>query len=321
MTLLGGTPGTTAPAGAPTPARPRRRDRSGRLWKLLTLPGLVWLAAFFVLPLYLVLAIVFGRLDPLFRTPVPVWNPLQWDATLFVDVLGETFTPGGLFGAALVRTIVYVLVASMLCVVIAFPIAYYVARLAGRRRGLLLALLIAPFWISYMMRMLAWVNLLAHDGLVNRIISLNGLLDVRPNWLSGNALVVVLGLAYGYVPYMILPLYAGLDRLPQPVLEAARDLGATRASTFWRVTLPMCRPTIVAGVLLTCLPMLGDYFTNDLLSASPSTSMVGNLINTTVLTPGQTGAAGAYVTIVFVIALVPMIYYLRSVSREDVARS
>jgi ABC-type spermidine/putrescine transport system permease subunit I len=320
MTLIGGSPGATAPAGAPAPARPARRDRSGRLWKLLALPGLAWLVSFFVLPLYLVLAIVFGRLDPLFRTPIPVWNPLEWDTTVFLDVLAET-TPGGLFGAALVRTIVYVLVASTLCVLIAFPIAYYVARLAGRRRGLLLALLIAPFWISYMMRMLAWVNLLAHDGLVNRIISLNGLLDVRPNWLSGNALVVVLGLAYGYVPYMILPLYAGLDRLPQPVLEAARDLGATRASTFWRVTLPMCRPTIVAGVLLTCLPMHGDYFTNDLLSASPSTSMVGNLINTTVLTPGRTGAAGAYVTIVFVIALIPMIYYLRSVSRDDGARS
>jgi ABC-type spermidine/putrescine transport system permease subunit I len=319
MTLIGDPPGSTATAGAPAPARPGRRP--GRLGQLLALPGLAWLAVFFVLPLYLVLAIVFGRLDPLFRTPIPVWNPLEWDATVFVDVLGETFTPDGLFGAALVRTIVYVLTASVLCVLIAFPIAYYVARLAGPRRGLLLALLIAPFWISYMMRMLAWVNLLAHDGLVNRIISLNGLLDVQPNWLTGNALVVVLGLVYGYVPYMILPLYAGLDRLPQSALEAARDLGATRASAFWRVTLPMCRPTIVAGVLLTCLPMLGDYFTNDLLSASPNTSMVGNLINTTVLTPGQTGAAGAYVTIVFVIALVPMLYYVRSVSREDVARS
>jgi ABC-type spermidine/putrescine transport system permease subunit I len=319
--MVGGRPDAAAPAGATPPDRRSGRDRSGRLWKLLALPGLAWLAVFFVLPLYLVLAIVFGRVDPLFRTPLPVWNPLEWDATVFLDVLEETFLPGGLFGAALVRTIVYVLTASTLCVLIAFPIAYYVARLAGRRRGLLLALLIAPFWISYMMRMLAWVNLLAHDGLVNQVISLNGLLDVRPNWLSGNALVVVLGLVYGYVPYMILPLYAGLDRLPQSVLEAARDLGATRASTFWRVTLPMCRPTLVAGVLLTCLPMLGDYFTNDLLSASPSTSMVGNLINTTVLTPGRTGAAGAYVTIVFVLALIPMIYYIRSVSREDLARS
>ena len=121
-----------------------------------------------------------------------------------------------------------------------------------------------------MMRMLAWVNLLANDGLVNKALGL-GIFDVHINWLSGRSVVVVLGLVYGYVPYMILPLYAGLDRLPQSTLEAARDLGANRVSAFVRVVLPMCRSTIVAAVLLTCLPMLGDYFTNDLLSGSPQT--------------------------------------------------
>ena len=109
---------------------------------------------------------------------------------------------------------------------------------------------------------------------------------------------MILGLAYGYVPYMILPLYAGLDRLSQPMLEASRDLGANRVSSFLRVTLPLCRPTILAAVLLTCLPMLGDYFTNDLLSASPKTAMVGNLINDSVQAPGQTGQAGAFVMLV-----------------------
>ncbi len=297
------------------------RKPSAGPWRLLALPGIAWLCIFFVVPLYLVLAIVFGRVDPVFRTPLPVWNPLQWDFTEFGHVIRQTVGPGAIFGAALIRTLVFVLLASALCVLIAFPVAYYVARLAGRWRGMLLGLLIAPFWISYMMRMLAWVNLLRDDGLVNRVLSLGGLLDVHLNWLNGNALVVVLGLVYGYVPYMILPLYAGLDRLPQSVLEAARDLGATRSSAFWRVTLPMGRPTIVASVLLTCLPMLGDYFTNDLLSASPTTSMVGNLINNTVLIPGQTSAAGAYVLIVLVISLIPMLYYVRSVARGDEART
>jgi spermidine/putrescine transport system permease protein len=272
---------------------------------------------FFVVPLYLVLAIVFGQLDPVFRTPIPVWNPLQWDATQFTSVLSQIIGPGATFGPAILRTMVFVGTASLLCALIAFPVAYYVSRLAGRWRGVLLALLIAPFWISYMMRMLAWVNLLSEDGIVNRVVSLGGLLDVQPSWLNGNSLVVILGLVYGYVPYMILPLYAGLDRLPQSVIEAARDLGAPRAAAFWRVTLPMCRSSIVAGVLLTCLPMLGDYYTNDLLSASPSTSMVGNLINNTVLVPGQTGAAGAYVMLVLLVSLLPMLYYVRSVSRGD----
>ena len=139
------------------------------------------------------------------------------------------------------------LAASALCLLIAFPVAYYVARLAGKRKGLLLALLIAPFWISYMMRMLAWVNLLQDDGLVNKVLSFGGLFTPDVHWLTGQPVVVILGLVYGYVPYMILPLYAGLDRLSQPMLEASRDLGADRVSSFWRVTLPLCRPTIVAA--------------------------------------------------------------------------
>jgi spermidine/putrescine transport system permease protein len=101
------------------------------------------------------------------------------------------------------------------------------------------------------------------------------------------------------------------------MIEAARDLGGNRASTFVRVILPMCRSTIVAAVLLTCLPMLGDYFTNDLLSGSPNTAMAGNLINETVLTPGETGYAGAFVMIVLVVSLIPMLYYVRSVSRSE----
>ena len=224
--------------------------------------------------------------------------------------------PNNVFGPALLRTAGYVLTASVLCLLIAFPVAYYVARLS-RRQGLLLAMLIAPFWISYMMRMLAWVNLLQDDGLVNRLLSFGGLFDVNVHWLTGQPVVVILGLVYGYVPYMILPLYAGLDRLPQSTLEAARDLGANRFGSFWRVTLPMCLPTIVAAVLLTCLPMLGDYFTSDMLSASPKTAMVGNLINDSVQAPGQTGQAGAFVMLVLLVTVLPMFYYVRVTSRGD----
>jgi ABC-type spermidine/putrescine transport system permease subunit I len=301
----------------PTPPPPRRGRRDRALGPLLALPGIAWLALFFVAPLYVVLAVVFGGVDPVFRTVIPVWNPLLWSSDQPVYVLSHIAGSNGIFGPALLRTAVFVLTASVLCLIIAFPIAYYVARLAGRWRGLLLTLLIAPFWISYMMRMLAWVNLLANDGLVNRIISLGGVLPDDTKWLSGHGPVVILGLVYGYVPYMIIPLYAGLDRLPADLVESARDLGASRASAFWRVTLPMSRPIVVASVLLTCLPMLGDYFTSDLLSGSPSTSMVGNLINETVLTPGQTGQAGAFVLLVLLVSLLPMLYYVRSVSRSD----
>lgn len=299
----------------------RSRPTPNRLWTALAAPGIGWLLLFFVAPLYVVLAIVFGQRDPIFRTAVPVWNPLQWDATQFTYVLSRIAGPDGIYGPALLRTVVYVGTASILCLSIAFPVAYYVSRLSGRYKGVLIALLIAPFWISYMMRMLAWVNLLQNDGLVNQLLSLGGLFDVRVDWLTGQPIVVILGLAYGYVPYMILPLYAGLDRLSPSMLEASRDLGANRVSTFIRVTLPMCRPTILAAVLLTCLPMLGDYFTNDLLSASPKTAMVGNLINDSVQAPGQTGQAGAFVMLVLVATVLPMLYYVRVTLRGDEVRT
>ena len=295
----------------------RKQAPDRRLWAALAAPGIVWLLLCFVAPLYVVLAIVFGQVDPIFRTAVPVWNPLQWNASQFNYVLSRIFGANDVYGPALLRTVGYILVASILCLLIAFPVSYYVARLAGRRQGILLVLLIAPFWISYMMRMLAWVNLLQNDGLVNRLLSFGGLFDVRVHWLTGQPVVVILGLVYGYVPYMILPLYAGLDRLSQSMLEASRDLGANRVGSFVRVTLPLCRPTILAAVLLTCLPMLGDYFTNDLLSASPKTAMVGNLINDSVQAPGQTGQAGAFVMLVLVVTVLPMLYYVRVTLRGD----
>jgi spermidine/putrescine transport system permease protein len=298
--------------------REAHRKRRRLLWPALALPGTLWLILLFLVPMYVVFAIVFGQVDPVFRTPLPVWNPVQWNTVQFTDVFRHIVGSEGFYGPALLRTAIFVASASVICLLIAYPVAYYTARLATRHRKLLLALLIAPFWISYMMRMLAWVNLLQNDGLVNKALGL-GLFSVSVDWLNGRSFVVILGLVYGYVPYMILPLYAGLDRLQPNILEAARDLGAGRFDTFRRVTLPLSRPAIVASVLLTCLPMLGDYFTNDLLSGFPRTSMVGNLINNTVLTPGQTGQAGAFVLLVLVVSLVPMLWYVRSARSEGLA--
>jgi ABC-type spermidine/putrescine transport system permease subunit I len=300
----------------------RAARRGSRLiWPALALPGIAWVTLLFVLPLYVVMAILFGQIDPILRRPVPVWNPIQWNVIQFKYVMQHIVGSEGYFGPALLRTAVYVFFASVLCLLIAYPVAYYTARFAGPRKGLLLALLIAPFWISYMMRMLAWINLLQNNGLVNRALSVGGLFDVHVNWLGGHASTVVLGLAYGYVPYMILPLFAGLDRIPVATLEAARDLGASRFEAFRRVTWPLSRQAVITSMLLTCLPMLGDYFTNDMLSGSPDTSMVGNLINSSVLTPGQTGQAGAFVMIVLIVSIVPMLVYVRASREGEAMRS
>jgi ABC-type spermidine/putrescine transport system permease subunit I len=299
----------------------REQLRRGDLFgALLALPAIVWLIVFFVVPGYVVLAIAFGSIDPIFRSALPAWNPVDWSFTQFSFVFSHLVGTDGFFGPAILRTVVFVAVAMALCLAVSYPVAYFVARHAGRRRGLILALLVAPFWISYMMRMLAWVNLLQADGLVNRALSL-GVLPVHIDWLAGRASTVVLGLVYGYVPYMILPLYAALDRISPSLIEAARDLGAGPVGVFRRVILPMSMPGVAAGLVLVALPMTGDYFTTDLLSGSPGTSMLGNLINESIGTPGQAGQAGALVTLLVLGLLVPMVLYVRSTTRESDVRS
>jgi ABC-type spermidine/putrescine transport system permease subunit I len=312
-------PESPAPAQSAVAGEPQRGVGNPWIWKLLTLPGIVWLTLFFLAPMYVVLAILFGGVDPILRQPVPTWNPLHWDFAQFNYVMGRSFGPDHYFQPALIRTVVYVAIASFLCLVIAYPVAYFTARFSGRWKGLLLAALIAPFWISYMMRMLAWINLLQTNGLLNKTLSMGGVFDVHYAWLQGHSVTVVLGLVYGYVPYMILPLYAGLDRAPVSVLEAARDLGASRWETFRRVTWPLSQSAVLVSLLVTTLPMLGDYFTTDLMSGSPSTSMLGNLMDSSALTPGQTGQAGAFVLIILVVSILPMVLYVRSTrSGEDV---
>ena len=304
-------------------ARARRRaeaDRHGAwyprwFWPSFSVPGILWLIVLFLVPFYVVLSIAFGTFDPIFRQPLPIWNPLHWYAGTFGEVLGQIFGKDAFLGPAFLRTFAYVGAAAVLCLLVAYPVAYYVARYAGRRRGLLLVLLIAPFWISYIMRMYAWVNLLQKDGLVNQGLTFLHLFGGPIDWLHGNPVTVVLGLVYGYVPYMILPLFAGLDRIDGNLLEAARDLGASRARTFWRVTLPLSKPAILAGLVIAALPMFGDYYTNDMLSGSPRTSMIGNLIDDAVGTPGQGAIGAGLVLILMVILLIPMLYYIRSTAK------
>ena len=279
---------------------------------------MVWIVLFFLVPFYVVLCVSFGTVDPVFRSPIPIWNPLEWQFSQVQVVWDRLFGPNNFYLPAVLRTFMYVAIAVAACLVISFPVAYFTARYAGKYRGLVLALLVAPFFISYMMRMLAWINLLQPDGLVNTIVTLGGLVPVEINWLSGNPFTVVMGLIYGYVPYMLLPLFAALDRISPSLLEAARDLGASGFDLFRRVILPMSIPGIVAGTLLISLPMMGDYFTSDMLSKSPNTSMIGNLINLSIATPGQSGQAGALLILVLLVLLIPMIWYTRTNAKAEV---
>ena len=268
----------------------------------------------FIAPFYVILSVAFGKLNALFLTPVPVYNPLQWNSHSFLNVVGQIFTSGSVEQIVIRRTFAYIVIATALCLAFGYPVAYFLARHAGRFKTTFLVLFIAPFWISYMMRMLAWTNLLQDGGYVNRVlVNLHVLRQPEP-WLAGKPATVVIGLVYGYIPYMILPLYAALDRIPRSSLEAALDLGAGRVSTFLRVTLPQSRQAILAGVVIVTLPMFGDYFTQNVLSASPHTAMLGNLIESSLASSLVTGGA-ALVIIMLALLIIPMLYYLRSTSR------
>jgi spermidine/putrescine transport system permease protein len=288
---------------------------AGRLWAAIATPGLLWLVLLFIVPFYAIFALAMGTLDPIFATPVPVWNPIQWDPAALQGVFADIFGDGAL-RVVMVRTFTYVFSAVALSLVIGYPVAYYISRHGGRMKVLLLVLLIAPFWISYLMRMLAWVNLLQDEGYVNRVLTAIGLLDRPRDWLGGNSLTVVLGLTYGYIPFLILPLYAALDRIDTSLLEAARDLGASPFRSFLRVTLPLSKHGIMAGSVIIMLPMFGDYYTPDLLSGAPRTSMIGNQIDFFVHTSSGGGQKGASLVIVLALLVsVLMIYYLLTVAR------
>jgi putrescine transport system permease protein len=298
------------------------------IWRVLAIPGVVWLSVFFLVAMYAVLSVSLGNQNTL-NQPIPYWNPLDWNVGYLLETLRNIWHNGP-FLKVFLRTVAYVAVAMGLSLVIGYPVAYYAARHAGRWRGIVLLLLVLPFWINYLMRMLAWINLLSpggwgtrflHDFGIEALFEKVGLLSQDGGWLNGQASSVVIALVYGYIPYLILPLYAALDRIDQRHIEAARDLGASPFAAFRRVTLPLSVPGILAGTVLIALPMFGDYYTQDLISASPRTNMIGNQIDEFARQGSQKTVGAVLTMLLALVLLVLMFYYLRTTRRADLERA
>jgi spermidine/putrescine transport system permease protein len=282
------------------------------LWGLLALPGLAWLSLFFLVAFYAIASVGLGNVSTLYE-PIPHWSPLDWNVGYLQSAL-QSMVPGGQAWDEVVRTLIYVAVAVTISLLIGYPVAWYAARVAGRWRGPLLVCLVLPFWISFLMRMYAWTNLLDTGGYATRALDA---VAIHGDWLNGNHLTVILGLVYGYVPYLILPLFATLDRIDGRLIEAARDLGATPWGAFWRVVLPLSRTGVLAGVVIVALPMFGDFYTADLLSGAPNTTMLGNVINRQLLGGPGKPFASALTLVMSAFLLVLMLYYLRTLRQDQ----
>ena len=242
---------------------------------LLALPTWLVLGVFFLLPLFVLFLISFGQ-----RATYGGLKPIDdlWAYVTSGKVVAQYARSfHGIYLQIFWRSIWMAVVTTGLCLLVSYPVAYYIAVVAPeRRRNLLLGLVVIPFWTSFLIRTYAWMFILRTEGLANKLLMASGLTS-KPLELLYNDFSVLLGLVYGELPFMILPLYASLEKLDLSLLEASADLGAPRQSTFWRVTVPMTMPGIVAGIILVFVPSLGQFIVSDLLGGA-KTILAGNLI-------------------------------------------
>ncbi|HEY8514020.1 MAG TPA: ABC transporter permease [Candidatus Binatia bacterium] len=241
----------------------RRATSRATTWLLLA-PLVVWVAAFVVAPAAIMLLYSFARRGTL--------GGVVLELTL--DNYAAAFR--GAYAVILLRSVWYAALTTAICLVVGYPVAWTIGRASERWRGRLLALLMIPFWTSFLIRTYAWVTLLKSEGLVNALLLQVGLIAAPLEMLYTPG-AVVLGLVYTFLPFMILPIYASVERLDRSLVEAAFDLGARPLAAFVRVVLPLTTPGIAGGVLLVFVPALGLYAVNDILGGG-RVDMIGNVI-------------------------------------------
>lgn len=281
----------------------------------MLLPPWAWLLAFFVLPIAVVLAISLA--DPVAGIP-PYSRIIDWsdglrftgDLEKYAALLGDPYYRDGFLGALRISAL-----ATAICLLIGFPMAWAIARAApGVRAALLLAVMV-PFWTSFLIRIYAWMAILNSNGLVNQLLLELGLID-RPLVLLYTDFAVYLGIVYAYLPFMVLPIYAVLDRIDRTLLEAAADLGARPARTFLSVTLPLSLPGVAAGCLLVFVPALGEYVVPELLGGSDFL-MIGRLLWTESFQNRDWPMAAAIAIAILLAVIVPVLLIQRLAGRAE----
>ncbi|MGG2459017.1 ABC transporter permease [Streptomyces sp. RGM 3693] len=293
--------------GLPIRKTPTRK-RLVPYWLLL--PGILWLIVFFAAPL------VYQASTSLQTGSLEEGFKLTWHLATYWDALAE-------YWPQFVRSVSYAAVATVLCLLLGYPLAYLIAFKAGRWRNIVMILVIAPFFTSFLIRTLAWKTILADGGPVVGALNALHLLDVTSalgitegHRVLATPLAVVCGLTYNFLPFMVLPLYTSLERIDPRLHEAAGDLYARPATTFRRVTFPLSMPGVVAGTLLTFIPAAGDYINAELLGSTDQ-KMIGNVIQSQFLRvlDYPTAAALSFILMAAILAMVTI--YIRKSGTED----
>jgi spermidine/putrescine transport system permease protein len=270
-----------------------------RFASVFLFPGGLWLALLFAVPVGILLAISFGTTDDL-GNALYGWYPENYER-----VFDPVFVP------VLLRSVGYALATVALCLLIGYPVAYYIAIFGGRWKHVLIAMVVLPFFVNYLVRTYAWIAMLGDEGLVNGVLG-SDIQFLNTPWS------VIGGLVYGYLVFMILPVYAALDRMDPALIEAGKDLYGGPWQTFRNVTWPHTFQGVLAGTVLVFLPAVGDFVAAQLLGG-PDEYMVGNLIQQQFFSAENWPFGAALTAVMMAFLLVWMVLYLRSAAREVTA--
>jgi putrescine transport system permease protein len=273
----------------------------------------LWLLVFFLLPFAIILKISLA--DPVIAQPP--FTPI-FDAQGGLSVTLDNFLfllTDKLYAITYLNSVLMALAAMLLCLLLGFPMAYGIARAAPQTRSLLLLLIVLPFWISFLLRVYAWMGLLNNYGVINNVLMWLGLIDQPIQFMYTN-FAVFIGLTYSYLPFMILPLYATLERMDLDLIEAAQDLGASRTQAFWDVTWPLARAGVIAGCLLVFIPAMGEYVIPYLLGG-PESMLIGRVLFDEFFVNRDWPLASSVAIVLLLLLVVPIVFMQRNEAKLE----
>lgn len=273
----------------------------------------LWLLLFFLVPFIIILKISLA--DPVIAQPP--FTPFIDDAgrlSISLDNFAFLFSDK-LYAVTYIRSVLIAAIATLLCLALGFPMAFGIARAREEVRSLLLLLIVLPFWISFLLRVYAWMGLMNNHGVINNLLLSLGIIDA-PLQLMYTDFAVFIGLTYSYLPFMILPLYATLERMDPDLVEAAEDLGASPTRAFWDVTWPLARPGVIAGCLLVFIPAIGEYVIPYLLGG-PDALLIGRVLFDEFFVNRDWPLASAVAVVLLLLLVIPIVMLQRNQAKDE----